>query len=153
MNPGQVVCAQQGGQALFLFAGQGPSPGYHLIEDDRTFTVMERCDVTQPIIRCGSSFIVNVPPGFYCKAFVNRTSILLGTGQHQVRGAALCVWRGVVVGAERVQATARRLFFARTRVCVFVFVCLCVLLFAAMCDEPCPSCACTLAIRVCGHRL
>ncbi len=88
MNPGQVVCAQQGGQSLFLFAGVGadgnPSPSYHLIEDDRTFTVLQRCDVTQPIIQCGSSYIVNVAPGYYCKAFVNRASILLGAGQHQV---------------------------------------------------------------------
>ena len=40
--------------------------------------------VTQPVIRNGSAFIVNVSPGFYCKALVNRTSILLGGGQHQV---------------------------------------------------------------------
>ena len=74
---------------MFLFAGVGtggnPSPGYHLVEDDRTFTVLDRCDVSQAIISCGSSYIVNVAPGFYCKAFVNRTPILLGAGQHQVR--------------------------------------------------------------------
>ena len=73
---------------MFLFAGVGldgnPSPGYHLVEDDRTFAVLDRCEVTQPIISCGSSYIVNVAPGFYCKALVNRTPILLGTGQHQV---------------------------------------------------------------------
>ena len=91
------MCAEQGGQAVFLFAGQDadgtPSPGWHLIEDDRTFRVLGRYEVTQPVIRCGSSYIVNVPPGFYCKAFVNRTPILLGPGQHQVRPLGSVRWR------------------------------------------------------------
>ncbi len=46
---------------------------------------------TRPIIRNGSAYIVNVPPGFYCKAFVNRTPILLGAGQHHINVAGFSI--------------------------------------------------------------
>ncbi len=86
--------AQRGGRGLFLVAGVdsmgNPSPGYHLIKDDRTFSVRARVANTQPIIKNGSAYIVNVSPGYYCKALVNRTSILLGAGQHQVCGLWEC---------------------------------------------------------------
>jgi hypothetical protein len=49
-----------------------------------SLAVLERVANTKPIIQNGSAYIVNVSPGFYCKAVLNRTSILLGAGQHQV---------------------------------------------------------------------
>jgi hypothetical protein len=95
VNPGEFVCARQGGRPTYLAAGvdaEGfPVPGYHVIEGDRTFEVMERVEVTKPIIQNGSSFIVNVLPGFYCKAMITSRPLLLGSGQHHINVAGFSI--------------------------------------------------------------
>lgn len=57
--------------------------GFHLIENDRTFEIVERA-ANKPVIKNGSSYIVTVAPGFFCKAFVNRSPVLLGAGVHMI---------------------------------------------------------------------
>lgn len=88
VNPGEIVTATQAGRPCFLEASTDrsgrPTPGWHLIENDRTFAVRERANAMQPVIRAGNSYVINVRPGFFCKAFIGRTPILLAAGQHRI---------------------------------------------------------------------
>ncbi|MDR3739467.1 MAG: hypothetical protein P4L40_10645, partial [Terracidiphilus sp.] len=55
VNPGEFVCARQGGRPVFLVAGEDgehfPVPGYHLFVGDRTLEILERVEVTRPVIQ------------------------------------------------------------------------------------------------------
>jgi hypothetical protein len=87
VDPGQVVSARAAGRPLFLFPGHDeeghPVPGFHVIAEDRTFEIVERAQ-NKPVVQNGSSYIVTVAPGFFCKAFLNRNPLLLGAGQHMI---------------------------------------------------------------------
>lgn len=87
VDPGQVVSGRAAGRPVFLFPGHDeeghPVPGFHVIAEDRTFEVVERAQ-NKPVVQNGSSYIVTVAPGFFCKAFLNRSPLLLGAGQHMI---------------------------------------------------------------------
>jgi len=87
VDPGQVVTARLAGRPIFLTPGVDdgghPVPGFHVFREDRTVEILER-STNKPVVQNGSSYIVTVAPGFFCKAFVNRYPLLLGAGQHMI---------------------------------------------------------------------
>ncbi|MDF1759254.1 MAG: SPFH domain-containing protein [Coxiellaceae bacterium] len=88
VNPGEVVAYQSRGVGGFLTAGvdtDGRSvPGYHVIDNDQTFRVTQRHNINQQrvVAHSGPNWILNVPPGEVCKAYVGSKPVLLSEGQH-----------------------------------------------------------------------
>ncbi|MDF1655545.1 MAG: SPFH domain-containing protein [Coxiellaceae bacterium] len=88
VNPGEVVAYRSKGVGGFLTAGLDADnrsvPGYHVIENDQTFCVTQRHNINQQrvVAHSGPNWILNVPPGEVCKAYVGSKPVLLSEGQH-----------------------------------------------------------------------
>lgn len=93
VEPGQLIPYTRNGVTGFLKAGidnEGTEvPGYHLIENDQTFSVSARIDLTQPrlLAHSGPNWIIKVPPGQLCKAHVGDKPIFLSEGIHTFNNA------------------------------------------------------------------
>lgn len=90
--PGQLVAYTRGGVSGYMTAGENDGvavPGYHLIENDRTFAVTSRIDLTQSrvISQSGPNWIIKVPPGELCKARVGGNPVVLSAGDHAFNDA------------------------------------------------------------------
>ncbi|MDF1796864.1 MAG: SPFH domain-containing protein [Coxiellaceae bacterium] len=88
VNPGEVVAYRSNGVDGFLTAGSDEDgrsvPGYHVIENDQTFRVTQRHNMNQQrvLAHAGPNWILKVPPGEVCKAFVGSKPVLLSEGTH-----------------------------------------------------------------------